>query len=247
MLTRNFPFLEVRASATGQSGVILSTLGTCESACLCFWVNTHRSKLTIQSTTFSRLGSFSTHIGPLTPCVRSRWKRNAYITNPSDTESAASQCVQNTHSDLTGKIPMKTKSPLTQRCEWKHLNACGWFGKNRHLSRRGVNGNSESLGSMRCHWSPLTQRCEWKLFCHALLLPSVSSPLTQRCEWKLQFFQILCLIYVTSHAEVWMETSNYRLYHYTSSVTSHAEVWMETNLPYYNRKINRSPLTQRWE
>lgn len=115
MLTRNFPLLEVRASATGQSGVILSAFRTCESACLCFWVNMYRSKFTIQSTTFSCLGSFSTHIGPLTPLIiRPGRKRDAHISNPSDTESATSQCVQNTHSDLTGKIPMKTKPSAEQ-------------------------------------------------------------------------------------------------------------------------------------
>lgn len=115
MLTRNFPLLEVRASATGQSGVILSAFRTCESACLCFWVNMYRSKFTIQSTTFSCLGSFSTHIGPLAPLIiRPGRKRDAHISNPSDTESATGTSVQQTHSDLTGKIPMKTKPSAEQ-------------------------------------------------------------------------------------------------------------------------------------
>jgi hypothetical protein len=115
MLTRNFPLLEVRASATGQSGVILSAFGTCESACLCFWVNMYRSEFTIQSTTFPCFSSFATYVRPLTPLIiRPGRKRDAHISNPSDTESATGTSVQQTHSNLTGKIPMKTKPSAKQ-------------------------------------------------------------------------------------------------------------------------------------
>ncbi len=115
MLTRNFPLLEVRASATGQSGVILSAFGTCESSCFCLRVNMYRSEFTIQRTTFPRFSSFAAYVRPLTPLIiRPGRKRDAHISNPSDTESAAGASVQQTHSDLAGKIPMKTKPSAEQ-------------------------------------------------------------------------------------------------------------------------------------
>lgn len=85
------------------------------SSCFCLRVNMYRSEFAIQRTTFPRFSSFAAYVRPLTPLIiRPGRKRDAHISNPSDTESAASQCVQNTHSDLTGKIPMKTKPSAEQ-------------------------------------------------------------------------------------------------------------------------------------